>query len=36
MTAKTKEALALLDVRLLDHIIIADGKYYSMNDNGEI
>ncbi len=34
LTKAVKEALALLDVRLLDHIIIADGKYFSLVDNG--
>lgn len=36
VTKAVKEALALLDVRLLDHVIIADGKYYSMSDEGII
>ena len=36
LTQKVKEALATIDVRLLDHIIIADNKYYSMLDNGYI
>ncbi|MCF0179468.1 MAG: DNA repair protein RadC [Bacteroidales bacterium] len=36
MTKKTKEALALFDIRLLDHIIIADGSYYSFADEGEL
>ena len=36
ITQKVKEALHTIDVRLLDHIIIADGKYYSLLDNGYI
>ena len=36
ITEKVKEALHTIDVRLLDHIIIADGKYYSLSDNGYI
>ena len=34
ITQAVKKALELLDVRLLDHIIIADGRYYSMLNNG--
>ena len=36
LTSKAKEALALFDVRLIDHLIISDGEYYSFADNGEI
>ena len=36
ITEKVEEALHTIDVRLLDHIIIADGKYYSLSDNGYI
>lgn len=36
MTRKAKEALALFDIRLLDHIIISDGRYYSFADNGDM
>lgn len=36
LTKKVKEALALFDVRLMDHLIISDGKYYSFADNGDI
>lgn len=35
ITKKLREALTLIDVSLLDHIIIADGKYYSMAENGD-
>lgn len=34
VTKQIMEALRLLDVVLLDHIIIADGLYYSFIDNG--
>lgn len=34
LTKAVKESLNLLDVQLLDHIIIADGKYFSLVDNG--
>jgi DNA repair protein RadC len=33
ITHKLKEALALVDIRLLDHIIIGDG-YTSLADQG--
>lgn len=33
LTKAVQKALALFGVRLLDHLIIADGKYYSMLDN---
>lgn len=36
LTKKVKEALALFDINLLDHIIIADGRYYSFADNAEL
>ncbi len=36
LTKALKEALALLDVRLLDHIIITDGRYFSLSDNSLI
>lgn len=36
LTETAREALALFGVRLLDHIIIADGKYYSFADNGDL
>lgn len=34
ITKKLKEALAFFDVKLLDHIIIGDGRYFSFNDEG--
>ena len=33
-TTRLKQALALVDVRLLDHIIVADGDYVSMASSG--
>lgn len=36
LTHKAKEALALFDIRLLDHIIISDGRYYSFADNADL
>lgn len=36
LTKQAKEALALFDIRLLDHIIISDGRYYSFADNGDM
>jgi len=35
-TRKVTEALRLFDIRLLDHIIIADHQYYSFVDNGQL
>lgn len=35
-TQRIQKALATIDVDLLDHIIISDGRYYSMRDNGDI
>ena len=36
MTKTAQQALALFGVRLLDHLIIADGNYYSFRDNGDL
>lgn len=36
LTRTAQQALALFNVRLLDHVIIADGQYYSMHDNGDL
>ena len=33
LTAKVKEALALLDIQVLDHIILTEQSYYSFADN---
>lgn len=34
LTANLQSALALLDVRVLDHIIVAQGASYSMAEEG--
>ena len=31
-TRKLREALKLFDIKLMDHIIIGDGQYYSFAD----
>jgi DNA repair protein RadC len=36
ITRKIKEGGALLDVMLLDHVIVADNRYYSFADEGEL
>ena len=36
ITRRLKEALALMDVRVLDHIIIGDGLSYSFSEHGLI
>jgi len=36
LTRIASDALALFGVRLIDHIIIADGRYYSFRDNGDL
>jgi DNA repair protein RadC len=37
ITRKIKESGALMDIQVLDHlIIIPEGKYYSMGDEGII
>jgi len=36
LTAKIKEAAALFEIRVLDHIIVGDGKYYSFADEGNV
>ncbi len=36
ITKKIKEACTTLDISVLDHIIIADDKYYSFSDEGLI
>ncbi|MCI9607522.1 MAG: DNA repair protein RadC [Muribaculaceae bacterium] len=36
LTGKIKEAAGLLDMKLLDHLIIAGDTYYSYNDNGRL
>ena len=34
ITNKLKQALELLDIRVLDHFIIGDGRPYSFAENG--
>ena len=34
LTLRLKEALGLLDIRLLDHLIIGDGEYTSFAEHG--
>ena len=36
ITLRLRESLALIDVRLLDHLVIGDGEYVSMSDRGLI
>jgi DNA repair protein RadC len=36
VTRKVNEGAALLDIQLIDHVIIADNKYYSFADEGLI
>ena len=36
ITQRIKKGCEAIDVRLLDHIIIAGGKYYSFADEGKI
>ena len=36
ITHRLQEALALIDVRVLDHFIIGDGQPYSMAEKGEL
>ena len=36
VTGKVKEGGALLDIRLIDHVIIANNQYYSFADEGRI
>ena len=36
ITRKIKDALLLLDVRLIDHIIITDNDFFSFADNGNL
>ena len=36
ITRKIKDALLLLDVKLIDHIIITENDFYSFADNGNL
>jgi DNA repair protein RadC len=34
LTQRLREALSLIDVRLVDHFIVGDGKCYSFSEHG--
>ena len=36
ITEKIKKALALIDVKLLDHLVIGDGEFVSLSERGDI
>ena len=36
ITRKIKDALLLLDIQLIDHIIITENDFYSFSDNGNL
>ena len=36
ITRRIKDALLLLDIKLIDHIIITENDYYSFSDNGDL
>ena len=36
ITKKIKDALLLLDIKLIDHIIITENDFYSFSDNGNL
>jgi DNA repair protein RadC len=36
LTKKINSGLELLDIKLLDHVIITSGGYYSIMDNGQL
>ena len=36
ITEKTKTALSLLDIDLLDHLILTSDSFYSLSDNGHM
>ena len=36
ITRKIKDALLLLDIKLIDHIIITENDFYSFSDNGNL
>jgi len=36
LTMSVKNALAMVDIRLLDHVIVTDGGYYSYNEMGRM
>ncbi len=36
LTSRIKDAAALFDIRVLDHLIVAGNEYFSYADNGKI
>lgn len=36
LTKKIKQAAEAIDIRFIDHIVLADGRYYSYSDEGKI
>jgi DNA repair protein RadC len=36
LTEHIKQAANTMNIRLIDHVIITDGDYYSFADNGKI
>ena len=36
ITRKIKDAMALFDISVNDHLIVTDGGYYSYHDNGRM
>ncbi|MEK7206276.1 MAG: JAB domain-containing protein, partial [Pseudomonadota bacterium] len=34
LTSRLKEALALVDIRLLDHLVVGDGEMVSFSERG--
>jgi DNA repair protein RadC len=36
VTREVKKSLAMLDIKLLDHLVITKDSYYSMHDEGEL
>ena len=36
LTQRVKEAAKAMDIRFIDHIVLADGSYYSYNDEGRL
>lgn len=36
LTSWVKDSLALIDVEVIDHVIVAGGRHYSFNDNGRL
>ena len=36
LTQAVRDAARLMNIRVLDHVIVADGDYYSFNDEGRL